>query len=107
MYWLIALLGVALAVAPFILGYNDQTTAMWTSVVLGVVVALVAAYKAAARDIARWEDGLAIIAGVLAVIAPFILFNSVTTAVWTSVIIGALVILLAGYMAVVAPPRRG
>ncbi|MFW5943116.1 MAG: SPW repeat protein [Chloroflexota bacterium] len=97
MYWLIALLGVALAVAPFVLGYSDETTAMWTSVILGAAVALIAGFKAAAHDTHRWEDWLAILAGVLAIIAPFVLFNTVTTAVWTSVVAGVLIILLAGY----------
>lgn len=103
MSWLIALLGVALAVAPWIFNYNQEPAAMWTSVILGVVVALVAAYDAIARDESRWEEWLAVLAGVAAVIVPFIFFSTVTAAVWTSVVLGLLVIILAGYRALGSP----
>lgn len=103
MSWIIALLGVALAVAPWVLGYGDNTAALWTSIVLGVVVALVAAYDAIAGDESRWEEWLAVLAGAVAVIAPFIFFSTVTAAVWTSVVVGILIILLAGYRALVSP----
>lgn len=107
MSWVIALLGVALAVAPFVLGYSDQTTAMWLSIGLGVLVALVAGYKALVRDIGHWEDWLAVLAGLVAIIAPFIFFDAVpTVGVWTSVIIGALVVIIAGYMALMTPSAR-
>jgi len=104
MSWIIALLGVALAVAPWVLGYSDESAAMWTSVILGVVVALVAGYDAIARDESPWEEWLAVLAGAAAVIAPFVFFNTVTAAVWASVVLGVLVIALAGYRALV-PPR--
>lgn len=99
MSWIIAVLGVALAVAPWVLGYSDESAAMWTSIVLGVVVALVAAYDALVTNDRRWEEGLAVLAGAVAVVAPFIFFSEVTAAVWTSVILGALVVVLAGYRA--------
>lgn len=59
MSWIIALLGVILAVAPWVLGYSDEPAAMWTSLILGVVVALVAGYDAIAHDERRWEEWLA------------------------------------------------
>lgn len=99
MSWIIALLGVVLAAAPWIFSYDDVPEAMWTSLVLGVVVALVAAYDAIVRDESPWEEWLAVLAGAAAVIAPFIFFSGVTAAVWASVVLGALVILLAGYEA--------
>jgi hypothetical protein len=42
MYWLTGLLGLALVVAPFALGYSGDPTALWSSIILGTVVALVA-----------------------------------------------------------------
>jgi hypothetical protein len=96
-YWLITILGLVLIVAPFVLGYSGETTPMWTSIILGAIVALSAAYKALARDEARWEAWVAGIAGVLAVIAPFVLgFSALTTAMWTSVVLGIVVVILAG-----------
>ena len=104
MEWLIAVLGLVLVAAPFVLGYQDQTAALWTSIALGVVVAVVAGYKAVMGDKARWEDWLAMLAGLLAIALPFIFFSAETAAVWTSVVIGALVVLLAGYRALATPP---
>lgn len=103
MEWIIALLGLVLVGAPFVLGYQDQTVALWTSIGLGVVLAVVAGYKAIVNDKARWEDWLAVLAGLLAIALPFIFFSTTTAAVWTSVVIGALVVLLAGYRALVPP----
>ena len=97
MYWLISILGLALVVAPWALGYSGETTPMWTSVILGAIVFLVAAYKAMAQDEAKWEAKVAVIAGALAVIAPWALgFSALTTAMWTSVIVGVVVVILAG-----------
>jgi hypothetical protein len=97
MYWLISILGLALIVAPFVLGYSGETNPMWTSVILGAIVFLVSAYKALAQDKAKWEAWMAVLAGVLAVIAPWALgFSAVNTAMWTSVILGVVVVILAG-----------
>jgi len=105
MYWTIGILGLALIVAPFVLGYSGDTNALWTSIILGAVVALVAGYKALTKDVAKWEDWVAGIAGLLAVIAPFVLFSAQTTAVWTSVILGLVVAILAGYQVFFVKPK--
>lgn len=106
MYWVIGILGLALIVAPYVLGYSGNTNALWTSIILGVVVALAAGYKALAKDVRRWEDWVAGIAGLLAVIAPFVLgFSALTTAVWASVILGAVVAILVGYELFFVTPK--
>ncbi|RIK44224.1 MAG: hypothetical protein DCC55_03270 [Chloroflexi bacterium] len=100
MYWLTGILGLAMAVAPFALGYRDHTFAMWTSVILGVVVLLASIYEAMDERQAKWEWWVVGIAGVLAVIAPFVFgFTTMTMAFWTMLILGALVFILAGYEA--------
>ena len=106
MYWITLILGLALIVAPFGLGYSGEPMALWTSIVLGLVVTLVSAYKAWARDTARWEYMVASIAGLLAVLAPFILgFSTLTMAVWASIILGALLAFLAGFEGFFAKPQ--
>ncbi len=98
MHWIISLLGDLLLIAPFILGFSANTPALWTCIVLGVVVTLSAGYKAVAKDEAKWEVVVAGIAGVLAVLAPFILgYSSNATAMWTSIILGLVVAVLAGW----------
>jgi hypothetical protein len=103
MYWLTAILGLAMAVAPFALGYRDNTFAMWTSVVLGVIVLLASLYEAMDERKAKWEWWVAGIAGILAVIAPFVFGFTLMTmafwtmAFWTMIVLGAVVFILAGY----------
>jgi len=98
MYKYTGVLGLALVAAPFILGYRSDTTAMWTSIVIGAVIVLVSYVKSrAVDDGTRWEYWVAGLAGLLAVIAPFVLgFSAVTAALWTSIILGAVVAILSG-----------
>ncbi len=97
MYWLMGTLGLVLFIAPFVFGFSANTAAMWACIVLGLVVALSAGYKAIAQDKATWEIVLVLIAGVLAVINPF-LSGLYTNAggMWTSIILGAVMAILAG-----------
>lgn len=105
-YWLISILGLALVVAPFVLGYTDEATPLWTSLILGAVVTLSAGYKAWVKDRARWEEWLAGLAGLLAVIAPFVLdFTDQDGALWANVILGAAVAILAGYIVFLRRPE--
>ncbi len=98
MYWIISLLGVLLFIAPFVLGYSANTAALWACIFLGVVVTLSAGYKAVAKDEAKWEIVVVGIAGVLAVLTPFILgFSSNAMAMWTSIILGVVVAALSGW----------
>jgi hypothetical protein len=98
MYWLTGILGLALAAAPFALGYRDNTFAMWTSVVLGLIVLLASVFEGLDEQKAKWEWWVAGIAGILAVIAPFVFgFTLVTMAFWTMIILGAVMVILAGY----------
>lgn len=104
MFWVTLILGLALVLAPFILGYNNNAPALWTSVILGAVMALVSGYKAAVKDVADWEYWVAGIAGLLAVIAPFVLgFSAQATAMWTVIILGVLALIASAYQVFVRP----
>ena len=108
MYWITGFLGLALGIAPFVLGYSDNTSAMWTSVALGAIVLLVSAYGAFVDDSkASWEYWVAGIVGLLAVIAPFVLgFSTLTIALWTTIVLGAVMAILAGYELFYHLPRQ-
>ncbi len=98
MYWIITALGGLLFIAPFVLGFSANAAALWTCIILGAVVAVAAGYQAVTKDDARWEFVVAGIAGVLAVLNPFILnFSNNATPTWTSVILGVIVTVLAGW----------
>jgi hypothetical protein len=97
MYWLETVLGLALIAAPFALGYRDNPAALWSSVVIGVVVVAVSGYKGYTRTPERWEGWVNVIAGVAAVLVPFIFgFSALATALWASVLIGILIAALSG-----------
>jgi hypothetical protein len=97
MYWLTGILGALLVLAPFILGYRDNATALWTSVVLCAVIILVSLIEGLTKDDRNWEYWVAGLTGVLAVIALFVFgFSAITASVWASIVIGAMVTILAG-----------
>mgnify|MGYP005845648281 CR=1 FL=1 len=98
MYWLTGLLGVLLIIAPWVMGYGDNQTAAWTCVVLGVAAVVVSACKPLLKDASNWEFWAAGIIGVLAIIAPWVMgFSAHVTATWTTVVLGVVLAILAGY----------
>lgn len=97
MYWITGILGFALASAPFLLGYADNSVAMWTSVILGGATLFVSYLEGLAADKDRWEYAVAALVGLGIIAAPFVLgFGGLTVAMWTSVAIGVLLTIIAG-----------
>ncbi len=97
MYWITGILGLAFAVAPFVIGYSTNLIATWTSVVLGVVVLATSAVEYFQADKEQWEYWVAGIAGLVAIVAPFVLgFSAHQGAMWTSAVAGILLIIVAG-----------
>ena len=106
MFWITGLLGLALGVAPWVLQYSNNEPAMWTSVGVGAVMLLVSAYKALVQDTAKWEYGVIGVAGLVAIGAPFVLgFTALTAALWTSLGVGVLAVLISGYEVALAEPE--
>jgi uncharacterized membrane protein HdeD (DUF308 family) len=106
MYWITGILGLAFAIAPFVLGYSANMIATWTSVILGLVVIVTSAVEYFRADKEQWEYWVAAIVGLLAVVAPFVLgFGSQTGAMWTSVIAGVLLVITAGSKIWTGQPR--
>ncbi len=98
MYWLTGMMGLALGGAPFLLGYSDNSAALWTSIGLGVIVTVLSVIEAVDRSGETWEYWVAGAVGLLAVIAPFALgFNTITWAMWVTVGFGFLVVLISAY----------
>jgi len=48
--WITALLGVWTLAAPFALRYSSTANAMWNNVVVGIVIAILATYRALDRS---------------------------------------------------------
>ncbi len=84
-----AICGVAMIVAPFVFSYTGNPAALWTSLILGVIIAVLGYLRSY-----KWTTA----AGLITLVAPFLFgFSAVSAAVWTCVVLGALVTLLAGY----------
>ncbi len=97
-FWITGILGLALVLAPFVLGYNNDNNALWSSVILGAVILLASILEGLVQDQSNWEYWLAGLAGVLAIIAPFVLqFSGAgqSTQMWSSIVLGALVAVVA------------
>lgn len=88
MNWVTIISGVVLFLAPFVFGYSGQPAALWTSLVMGAVIAILGFMQSY-----KWAAG----AGVVTFVAPWILgFSGISAALWSCLIVGALVAILAG-----------
>ncbi|MGE5042346.1 MAG: SPW repeat protein [Candidatus Levyibacteriota bacterium] len=97
MYWITGILGLALAVAPWVLNYTGNGVALWSSVILGGLTVIASLIEGAQHDRAAWEYWAAGILGILAIISPFALgFSAYSTAMWTTVVLGVLIAIFAG-----------
>ncbi len=107
MYWATGVLGILLIIAPFVLGYSSNTSAMWTGVILGAITLIVSLIKAFTHDVSKWEYWVTGVMGILAIIAPFVLgFTALTTAMWASIILGVVTLVLSAIELFRRPAER-
>ncbi|MCZ7542119.1 MAG: SPW repeat protein [Anaerolineae bacterium] len=109
MFWLTGLLGVLLILAPFVLNYRDDANAQWSHIILGAVILIVSIIEAVDQSTSNWEYWAAGLGGVVAILAPF-LFNfrsaDQATQMWTSIILGALLVIVSGYEVLLKQPAE-
>lgn len=97
MYYLTGLLGLVLIIAPFILGYSDNSAALWTSIGIGAILTVTSVLEWTADGTQMWEYWVVGLAGLAAVIAPFILgFSFMTITTWTMMLTGFIAMGVAG-----------
>jgi thiosulfate reductase cytochrome b subunit len=102
-----ALLGIWFIIAPSVLGTTGRAAEMWTSIAGGAVLLVLAGWAVLserARTLA-WVQYVNGLVGIWFIVAPFVL--SVTAQpqeMWTSVVGGAIALVLAGYLAFRAIP---
>jgi hypothetical protein len=105
MFYINMVLGLLLIIAPFALSYSNNPVALWSSVVIGAIIALASGYKAFAKDTNRWEDWVDVLAGLVAVATPFVFgFSTMAAAMFTFIILGLIVALLSAYDLYVTNP---
>ena len=88
--WINLICGVLLFISPWVLAFSGDMTPASTAWVGGIVIAVMGAVALA--QFAEFEDWFALVAGVLVIIAPWVLgFAAMTYAVWTFVVLGLIV----------------
>ena len=88
--WINLICGVLLFISPWALGFSGNMTAAMTAWVGGLVIAVMG--LAALIQFAEWEDWVALVAGVLMIVAPWIIgFAAVGYAAWAFVVLGLIV----------------
>lgn len=93
---LAAIIGIWFIISPWIFDYSDQEGALWTSVAVGAVLLIVSGWALFQEDSsgwAVWQTWVSLLAGIWFVIHPFI-FSLESGAMWTTVIVGAVTIIL-------------
>jgi len=89
-----AVLGIALVLSPWILGFAAETAAAWNAWITGALIALVAIGALVA--FAEWEEWVNLVLGIWAIVSPWLLgFATLGAAVWMHVGVGLIVAVLA------------
>jgi peptidoglycan/LPS O-acetylase OafA/YrhL len=89
-----AVLAVFLLFSPWLVGYRDVQIATWNAGVCGLVIGLLAAL--AITRLQEWEEWSNALLGLWTAAAPWILgFAGTMTALWTHVLVGLAVVVLA------------
>ncbi len=88
--WINLICGALLFISPWALGFSGDMAAARTAWVGGIVIAVMGI--AALVQFAEWEDWVALIVGVLMIIAPWAMgFAAMYAAAWTFVVLGVVV----------------
>ncbi len=102
--WLVALAGLWEVIAAFVLGYSASPAALWNAIIIGVTLIVLGAWAAISDREAtnKTLDWINVVLGVWLIIAPFLLgYTAVAAALWNDIIVGIIVVVLAGWAALV------
>ncbi|KAB2940955.1 MAG: SPW repeat protein [Hyphomicrobium sp.] len=87
-------LGAALLVSPWVLGFASETTPTWNAFIVGAIIAVLALAALFAFQV--WEEWVSGALGAWLIIAPWVLgFGTHATALYTHVLIGIATLVLA------------
>lgn len=86
--------GLWLLISPWVLAYRMEASATWNAVIVGALIVAVALFEL--FRIRAWEEWTSVALGVWLLISPWLLgFSAVGSAMWTAVIVGLAVAVLA------------
>jgi uncharacterized membrane protein HdeD (DUF308 family) len=96
--WVSLVLGILLFISPFVFGTMGHTSSAWDAWVLGVIGVILALLSLGLPNnpVTEW---LTLVLGIVLFISPWIFaFATLTTAAWTSWVIGVLFVIAAGWV---------
>jgi hypothetical protein len=101
------LIGIWFIVAPYVLGVEGRPAVLWTSVLGGILLLVLAGWAAldAEARTQAWRPYVTGLIGIWFIVAPFVLALAARSEVWTSIAGGAIVLVLNGYLALGARPK--
>ncbi len=105
-----ALLGVWFIASPFVLRFNAQRSPMVLSIIGGGILVLLSLWQLGVEDgrSRAWADYVNALVGLWLIALPFVYrLQTVPHLLWTSVVGGALVVLLSAYLASRATAQTG
>jgi hypothetical protein len=104
-----AIVGVWFIIAPFVVQYRDLANAMWTSIIGGLLLLVLAGWAALNEDARKqkWIQYVNGLVGIWFIIFPFVFALSDKPAIlWTSLIGGAVALVLSAWLAFSVLPRE-
>jgi len=95
--WTNIVLGFWVLISPWVLGFSASMSAVWTAVVLGILVMAVSAW-ALYQPRRRLPEWASLVLGVLLFLAPWAMgYSEITNAAWNSWALGAVIALFAAW----------
>ena len=100
--WVNSILGLWLIVAPFALLYRGISAALWDNIIVGIIIAALAGWRALGKESVRmtatsWAVALL---GLWTLVAPFALrYAGNASAMWNNGIVGIVLAIVATYRA--------
>ncbi len=107
--WLIALDGVWMVIASFVLGYGVGTAPFWDALIVGIVFIVLGAWAAMSTQVGtdRTLDWINALVGLWLLISPFVMnFASMTAPLYNNVIFGIIAIILGVWAALSVERQR-
>lgn len=94
------LAGLWLIISPFVLGYSMLRNTMWNDIIVGIIIAVIAAAKVSRARNVQWLSWVNAVLGVWLILSPFIFGASGNTRVlYNEIIVGIVVVVLAAWSA--------
>ncbi|MDQ0189025.1 SPW repeat protein [Alicyclobacillus cycloheptanicus] len=93
---LAALIGIWFIISPWVFHYADETAPLWTSIVLGAIQLIASGWATALKDTSGWkvwQTWVSLVMGAWFIVQPFV-FSLSSAETWTSVILGAITMIL-------------